>query len=139
MPDTQRSGFHHIDLNVSDLQASRKVYGLLLEFLGYRIVKDDARGCEWDLGFGGERTSLGLRPINPECVGHAHLRHAAGLHHLAWSATSRKKVDVSHNLLIANGIPVLDTPAEYPEYSESYYAVFFEDPDGIKLELLHEE
>lgn len=139
MPDTQRGGFHHIDLNVSDLKASRKVYGLLLEFLGYRIVKDDARGCEWDLGVGGRRTSLGLRPVSPEHAGHAHLRCAAGLHHLAWSATSRKKVDVFHNLLIANGIPILDAPAEYPEYSKGYYAVFFEDPDGIKLELLHEE
>ncbi len=34
-------------------------------------------------------------------------------------------------------ITVLDTPAEYPHYGESYYAVFFADPDGMKLELVH--
>ena len=32
---------------------------------------------------------------------------------------------------------VLDAPAEYPEYGEDYYAVFFADPDGMKLELVH--
>jgi len=32
---------------------------------------------------------------------------------------------------------VLDAPAHYPEYSGDYYAVFFEDPDGMKLELVH--
>jgi glyoxylase I family protein len=32
---------------------------------------------------------------------------------------------------------VLDAPREYPEYVPGYYAVFFADPDGIKLELVH--
>ena len=29
---------------------------------------------------------------------------------------------------------VVDPPADYPEYGEGYYAVFFLDPDGLKLE-----
>ncbi len=32
---------------------------------------------------------------------------------------------------------VLGAPAEYPEYGPDYYAVFFTDPDGMKLELVH--
>jgi hypothetical protein len=32
---------------------------------------------------------------------------------------------------------VLDAPAEYPEYGRGYYAVFFADPDGLKLEAVH--
>ena len=32
---------------------------------------------------------------------------------------------------------VLDPPREYPEYVPGYYAVFFTDPDGLKLELVH--
>lgn len=139
MSASHHGGVHHIDLNVSDLQAARRVYGLLLEFLGYRKVKDDARGCEWDLMLDGRRISLGLRIAHADSVDHVHQRYAPGLHHLAWSANSREDVDAFHQLLIGSGIPVLDAPAEYPEYSESYYAVFFEDPDGIKLELLHED
>ena len=29
---------------------------------------------------------------------------------------------------------MLDAPAEYPQYGKGYYAVFFADPDGLKLE-----
>jgi hypothetical protein len=36
----------------------------------------------------------------------------------------------------SNGVTVLDAPAEY-DYEPGYYAVFFTDPDGMKLEFLH--
>jgi len=139
MPASNRGGFHHIDLNVSDLAKAKPVYGLVLEYLGYRIVRDDAQGCEWDLGPEDRRISLGLRAARPESASHVHQRYAPGLHHLAWRAASRDEVDALHRLLVGNGIPVLDAPAQYPEYSPTYYAVFFEDPDGMKLEVLHEE
>ncbi len=132
-----RGGFHHIDLNVSNLAASCRVYGLVLEFLGYRMVKDDAHGCEWDLGSDGDGASLGLRPCEPAVSEHIHKRYAPGLHHLAWHAQSREDVDAVHRLLLKHGITVLDTPAHYPQYSGDYYAVFFEDPDGMKLEVVH--
>lgn len=139
MPANNRGGFHHIDLNVSDLGAARRVYGLVLGFLGYGMVKDDAQGCEWDLEREGGRISLGLRATRPEDRKHVHQRYAPGLHHLAWQAASRDEVDALHRLLVEAGIPVLDAPAHYPEYSPTYYAVFFEDPDGMKLEVLHED
>jgi len=46
-------------------------------------------------------------------------------------------VDRVHDLLVRDGITVLDPPAEYPEYGPQYYAVFFADPDGMKLEVVH--
>jgi glyoxylase I family protein len=132
--------FHHVDLNVSDMAASRRVYALVLEFLGYRQVKDEPDSCEWDLSpskatFVG--ASLGLKLCAPSEAGHRHHRYAPGLHHLAWRADTREQVDALHRLLVAHDIPVLDPPAHYPEYSGDYYAVFLEDPDGIKLELVH--
>jgi catechol 2,3-dioxygenase-like lactoylglutathione lyase family enzyme len=137
MTDILRGAFHHIDLTVSDVAASRRVYGPLLEFLGYTLVRDDERGCEWDLRDEGRGASLGLRPCDPALASHVHRRYAPGLHHLAWRARSREDVDALHALLIEHGIKVLDAPAHYPEYSGDYYAVFFEDPDGIKLELVY--
>ena len=130
-----RAAFHHIDLSVRDVAASRRVYGPVLEFLGYRCVKDEPDGCEWDLRgrepFG---ASLGIRAATRSGL---HDRYAPGLHHLAWRASSRDEVDRLHDLLVEHGITVLDPPAHYPQYSGNYYAVFFADPDGIKLELVH--
>ncbi|MGH6613065.1 VOC family protein [Sphingomonas sp.] len=136
MAQINRGGFHHIDLNVSDLTAAKAVYGPVLEFLGYTQVKD-SNGCEWDLTIDGRGASLGLRPCDPALSGHRHERYAPGLHHLAWRADSRADLDALHQLLVARGITVLDPPAHYPQYSGDYYAVFFEDPDGMKLEVVH--
>lgn len=132
-----RGAVHHIDLNVTDLAASKAVYGPVLEFLGYTQVKD-GDGHEWDLkGQEGRGASIGLRLRDPAEAGHRHHRYAPGLHHLAWRAESRADVDRLHQLLVERGIKVLDPPAHYPEYSGDYYAVFFEDPDGMKLEFVH--
>ncbi|MES2054577.1 MAG: VOC family protein [Pseudomonadota bacterium] len=136
MTHVNRGGFHHVDLNVSDLAAAKAVYGPVLEFLGYVQVKD-SDGYEWDLQADGRGASLGLKPCDPALTGNRHQRHAPGLHHLAWRANSRADVDALHDLLVANGIKVLDPPAHYPQYSGDYYAVFFEDPDGMKLEVVH--
>lgn len=52
-------------------------------------------------------------------------------------AENREQVDALARDLPAFGGKVLDTPREYLEYVAGYYAVFFADPDGIKLELVH--
>lgn len=134
-PRANRGAFHHIDLSVSDVAAARRVYAPVLEFLGYTMVKDRPDGCEWDLkGCEPFGASLGIRAATS---GGSHDRYAPGLHHLAWRVQSRAAVDAAHALLVEHGIPVLDPPAHYPEYSGDYYAVFFADPDGLKLEIVH--
>jgi glyoxylase I family protein len=65
-----------------------------------------------------------------------HDRYSPGLHHFAWNAESREEVDRFHELLLERDVEVLDPPAEYG-YEPGYYAVFFADPDGLKLELVH--
>ncbi len=133
-------GFHHIDLNVSNLAASRHVYDTVLTFLGYAMVRDEPDSCEWDLYRGANGmngASLGIKLASPEDTNYSHRRYAPGLHHFAWRAESKKQVDQLYELLQSRNIKILDPPAQYPEYSGDYYAVFFEDPDGIKLELVH--
>ena len=56
---------------------------------------------------------------------------------MAWTAGSREVVDALHDLLIEMGAQVLDPPADYPRYGDPYYAVFFNDPDGLKLEFVY--
>jgi glyoxylase I family protein len=48
----------------------------------------------------------------------------------------RRQVDRVHVLLVAGAADILDAPAEY-DYNPGYYAVFFRDPDGFKLEVVH--
>ena len=66
-----------------------------------------------------------------------HDRYTVGLHHFAWNADSRQDVDRLHDRLKQSGATILDAPAEYPQYGAGYYAVFFADPDGLKLEFVH--
>ena len=66
-----------------------------------------------------------------------HNRYSPGLHHMAFHAESRKQVDQFYQFLLQNSICILDAPAEY-DYTAGYYAVFFADPDGIKLEFVYE-
>ena len=47
---------------------------------------------------------------------------------------SRNDVDALGAFLEENGMTVVDPPGEY--YGRSYYAVYFIDPDGMKLEAM---
>lgn len=127
-------GFDHIDLTVNDLSRSSPFYERVLGELGFRWFKEGASGNHV---FVNGITSLAIREPSPEQRGAAFDRYRVGLHHLAFRAARRDDVDRFHDFLLREELPVLDPPAEYPEYGEAYYAVFFPDPDGIKLELVH--
>ena len=132
-----RGRIHHLDLTVKDPWASAPFYDAVLGYMGYRRAADDAEGLDWQLPQGGQNfASIGLvKAKGPEADQH-HNRYAPGLHHIAWHADSRADVDDMHELLIAIGAYVLNPPAEYPAYGEGYYAVFFADLDGLKLEFV---
>ncbi|HWA00645.1 MAG TPA: VOC family protein [Caulobacterales bacterium] len=130
-----RGAVHHIDLSVSDLAAARAFYEPVLGFMGYGVGEDyGARGVDFDHVEPGRFWSIGIRISEGPNAGRAHDRYAPGLHHLAWAAASREDVDALHALLLRIGARVLDAPADYPQYGAGYYAVFFADPDGLKLE-----
>ena len=118
---------HHIDITVRDLDGSTVFYDRVLSLMGFRRTEDASEGPIW----AGAHLEIGLQSAHSS---EAHDRYSPGLHHLAFTAPSRTAVDSFHESLLDLGVPVLDAPAEYPEYAPGYYAVFFADPDGIKLE-----
>ena len=87
---------HHLDLTVIDLDRSAAFYETVLGFLGYRMVRRDGSGIDWDLSAPDRYCSIGIKPARRE---HAHDRYSAGLHHLAWHAAGRDDVDRLHALL----------------------------------------
>ena len=129
-----RGQMHHLDLTVSDLGRSKPFYELVLGFLGYRCVKDTDQVIVWDLTLPDGVCGIAIRPAERQ---REHDRYTVGLHHFAWNAESRHDVDRLHAKLVAAGVTILDAPAAYPQYGGGYYAVFFADPDGLKLEYVH--
>jgi predicted lactoylglutathione lyase len=61
-------------------------------------------------------------------------RGLARLDLLDFELASRNDVDALGAFLEENGMNVVDAPGEY--YGRSYYAVYFTDPDGMKLEAM---
>jgi glyoxylase I family protein len=125
-------GVEHIDLTVNDVPGSRAFYDKVLGELGFRKYEGDDY-----IHWANAQMTLAIRAAStPNREAHFD-RYRVGLHHLAWRARSRADVDAFHGFLLREKITVLDAPAEYPQYGENYYAVFFADPDGMKLELVH--
>jgi catechol 2,3-dioxygenase-like lactoylglutathione lyase family enzyme len=120
---------HHIDITVTDLARSTEFYHRVLPLLGWQRRADVAEGPIW----GGDRAEVGLQPARPESR-RVHDRYSPGLHHLAFGAPDRESVDRVYAELQRLGVPILDPPASYEQYAPGYYAVFFSDPDGMKLE-----
>jgi glyoxylase I family protein len=130
-------GVDHLDL-VTDLERSLAFYAELLEPLGYRrrseIVGERGKRVVYLGGTGGASVSLRERQSDAHPVPYD--RYAVGIHHLAFSADDRERVDERARWLRERGAEIESGPAER-DYTPGYYAVFFYDPDGIKLEIVH--
>jgi catechol 2,3-dioxygenase-like lactoylglutathione lyase family enzyme len=120
---------HHIDITVAAPDRSLDFYDCVLRLMGFRRIDDVPEGPLW----AGARVEVGLQAARADSSVE-HDRFAPGLHHLAFTAPTREAVDAFYAKLTEFGFVVLDPPADYPEYAPGYYAVFFADPDGIKLE-----
>ena len=124
---------HHVDLTVSDMNRSRTFYEPVMRYLGYELTRETAREVVYSQAERCANTSLRLYAAKPGSRGKRHDRYAPGLHHLAFEAESREDVDGLHLLLSELNAEILDPPGVY--YPAGYYALFFADPDGLKLEL----
>ena len=128
------SGIHHVDLVVSSIERSLPFYRDLLGPLGwYRVGEVEGERGETIWYVSGPATSLGLREAQIEGD---YDRYRIGLHHLAFEAASRAFVDERAEWVRAQGAQIESEPQDYA-YIPGYYAVFFYDPDGIKLEIVH--
>ncbi|MGH7044091.1 MAG: VOC family protein [Acetobacteraceae bacterium] len=120
-------GIDHLVIRVSDFAVSKTFYGRLFEFLGFELSDeyDDAIG--WTNG----RTRFWIGPADAAGRKHKHRAGDIGFHHYAFQLRSRKDVDALEAFLRTTGAAIVDPAGEY---YDDYYAVFFTDPDGLKLE-----
>ncbi|ORZ19161.1 Glyoxalase/Bleomycin resistance protein/Dihydroxybiphenyl dioxygenase [Lobosporangium transversale] len=129
----------HISLSVSDYEQGKKFYSfLLVDLLGYKLITEHPYFTMWALQTG---ECICISPGNKT----PHHKSNPGLHHLAFNTETHEQIDELYNKVVQfqeankemSGSVILDKPALYPQYGEGYYAVFFTDPDGIKLELAY--
>ena len=127
-------GIHHLDLVVSELDRSVSFYRDLLEPLGYSRIGDivGERG-ETVRYVAGDGPAIGIREAK---VAGQYDRYRVGVHHVAFEAPSRDVVDERHRWAVDRGVDIESPPKEY-DYMPEYYAFFFYDPDGVKLEVVY--
>jgi catechol 2,3-dioxygenase-like lactoylglutathione lyase family enzyme len=121
-------GIDHLSIRVSDYEKSKQFYNRLFAFLGFELSDeyDDAIG--WTNG----KTRFWISPADSEGRKHKYRIGDVGFHHYAFQLRSRKDVDALQMFLRDElGATIVDPAAEY---YDDYYAVFFLDPDGMKLE-----
>lgn len=126
---------YHIQLNVSDASRCLPVYREFFAYLGYRVINESPE----HLGVSNGTTDFWLMETDKEQRRKGFHRKATGLNHLAFRVTSKRAVNrFAREFLKPRGIqPLYATPKHFPEYRPGYYAVFFEDPDRIELEVTH--
>ncbi len=123
-PQSRVVGIDHISIRVGNYEKSKAFYGRLFTFLGFEISDEYPGTIGWTNG----RTRYWIAGAE----GRRRYRIGdVGLHHYAFQLRSRKDVDALQAFLEKEKVRIVD-PAD--EYYEDYYAVFFLDPDGIKLE-----
>ena len=123
-PVSKVVGIDHISIRVSNYEKSKAFYGRLFEYLGFEISDEYPSTIGWTNG----KTRYWIAPAEGR---KKHRIGDVGLHHYAFELRNRKDVDDLQSFLEKEGVRIVD-PAD--EYYEDYYAVFFLDPDGIKLE-----
>jgi len=140
---------NHIDISVGYPEKAFSFYEAFLTALGYERWRvdhrdwqvPDPRRASWLLRCpDGSIFGIEVRPARKESRDRRYDRYEPGPHHLAFHAASREILDAVHASMLAAGAEVLDAPADYTEktgYTEGYYAAFYADPDGVKLEVAY--
>ena len=115
----QRPMFDHLDIAVSDLDASRRFYTLAL---GNPTADDE--WLEWG--------AFGITPVDG--------RHPLTQRlHVGFGVESPEAVDAWWRRMVDAGYRSDGAPGPRPEYVETYYGGFVLDPDGNSVEAVHHQ
>jgi len=123
---------HHVEIYVSNLPKSIEFWGWLLIELGYEKYQEWDAGISYKLG----ETYLVFVQTEADYLDVAYHRKRTGLNHLAFHVESRQMVDDFTTRLKARNVTILYEDKHPFAGGKDYYAVFFEDPDRMKVELV---
>jgi len=118
----------HVDLRVRDRSAATTFYDSFLIVLG-AVKREGEEFTTWRIPPAG--AALDDAPDNFGIV--EDRLHVPGAVRIAFKAPSRDTVDTIAEILISQGASNVEMDDGI--YGDSYYGVFFEDPDGNRLEV----
>ncbi len=124
-------GIDHIYIAVSNMSISEAYYDKVMPILGFR-KNQFVNESEPHLQYYNRHFGFVLRPAQggPSFAGTL----TPGLHHLCFRVEGIAELASVADQFRAAGIACPD-PEHFPEYAPDYHAIFFNDPDGIRLEL----
>jgi len=122
----------HTKLAVSDYKESYSFYVDIFKELGYKQISNKDDRATW-----ASLEGYGVLIAQAKIKNYQYKFDAPGLHHLCLKASTTEIVDKIYKLLLKKGYYVSGAPKKHPNYTDKYYAVYFADPDGIKLEVAY--
>lgn len=123
---------HHLEVYVSDLAKSSEFYDFLLTGLGYEHYQ------EWENGVSFKKAEQYLVFVQtpPDFLEVGYHRCRTGLNHLAFHAGTPDDIDRWRQEFLNRRVKLL-YDNRYPHAGgPDHYALYLEDPDGIKIELV---
>lgn len=130
-----KSFLYHIEIRVPDSKVSFPFYKDLLGYLDYKVSYEDGS----TLGMTNGTCDVWIIQTEDKYKDNKYHRKNVGLNHIALGVYSKENVDtfIKEFLNPRNIKPLYNSPKEFKEYQDGYYAVYFEDPDRIKLEVVY--
>jgi glyoxylase I family protein len=125
-------GIDHIYITVSDLGCSEGFYDRVMAILGFRKNTFNNEG-DRHVQYYNRHFGFVLRPAH-HATRAKHEPLGVGLHHFCFRVEDSAAMNVIYEQFAAAGVDC-SPPQLYPEYAFDYYALFFSDPDGIRLEI----
>jgi glyoxylase I family protein len=131
------TGLAHVDLACRDVERSIAFYLDVLGPLGLQAPPVTFEGEQGETinylrfpeaGSG----SIGLRAASVE---QEFALYAPGLHHIAFAVATPDDVRVAHEGAVREGAEIVHPPTAFPRYHPDYFATFFLDPDGFRVEV----
>ena len=123
---------HHIEIYVGNLAQSRRFYSWLLPQLGFVLYQT------WTTGFSYRKDSFYIVFVQTDDskLQYGFNRTHVGINHLAFTASDAQQVDDIREQLRARHVPLLYDDRFPFAGGPNHYAVFAEDPDRIKIEVV---
>ena len=124
-------GIDHVYVAVRDLARSERFYDVVMPILGFRKNASTIAG-DPHIHYYNRQFGFSLRPAKSDTPDHD--PYAPGLHHFCFRVDDEAAIDRAVRELRSAGIDMTD-PAYYPQFAPDYYATFFADPEGVRLEI----
>jgi len=121
----------HLGINVPDLSAARNYYDALMPLVGFEPFLYADNEFAYKPAENKPGTYLFFYPA---LESGEYSSQRIGLQHLAFIVRRRSLVDAVYAHVIGIGGAVIHPPQHFPQYPGHYYATFWYDPFGIKIE-----